>query len=178
MIIKEDDYLDALTYLKKMLDKGEKYIAFDDSRHVVDIKSLETFRTHYDAMEFCYECTTDFDVVSYLSIDSAYKALQEGIKNQSILIRSGGNIDITTTTLLYKFKTEDRYKTNEQFAVDHENKKIKKENSSKDKEPEVQGIFQMGKVEPTLQPENKQKKISPKETKVRTSNQKKGRPRL
>ena len=95
-MIKEEDYSQVLNYLISAYEKGEKYVVYEDFGDPVGPESFQTFRTAYDAMEDCFENTTDHDSYGYLFIPSVCQAMQEGIKDNSLLIKYGDICDIST----------------------------------------------------------------------------------
>lgn len=109
MTFLENDYKLTMDYLKRALDKGDKYLAYGDWIALCTpegLKSLPTFRTNYDATEYCFENTTDRDFVIQLSVESIYKAMLEGIKDPTILVRKGDLIDVEMTAFYYADKVE------------------------------------------------------------------------
>jgi hypothetical protein len=99
----------TLNYLKKTLNKGDKYLAYGDwiAIHTLeDLKSLPTFQTNYEATEYCFENTTDRDYVIQLSVEWAYKAMVAGIEDPSIIVRKGGLINVEMTAFYYADKVE------------------------------------------------------------------------
>lgn len=167
MVIQENDYRDILQYFKKMYDKGERYIAYEDNSQPVDARSLPTFRTHFGAMEFCYECTTDINRMSFLSIESAYKAMLAAIDDPSLLvrIRTNQDIDISLTTIFYSERVE---REHSQIA---KNNYISHENPN-NKEKQGEDKLQIAKEGQIPQQNDKQKEIRPMGKETRTTQRK------
>ncbi|MDR6919526.1 hypothetical protein [Chryseobacterium sp. 2987] len=99
MLIKEEDYNQVLHYLIGAYEKGEKYVVYEDFGDPVGNEAFQTFRTAYDAMEECFERTTDHDSYGYLFIPSVCQAMQEGIRDSTLLIKYGAICDISTMTI-------------------------------------------------------------------------------
>ncbi|SDW50393.1 hypothetical protein SAMN05444410_103141 [Hydrobacter penzbergensis] len=95
MKIRKDDYQDILEYLIKKRWEGEEFVAFLDSPSPVSKEELFTFCEQYDVREFCYEMSTDIDFYNFISLRSAYKAMQEAIENDKLLIERDGLIDVS-----------------------------------------------------------------------------------
>ena len=61
MKIRSTDYADIMHYMIGQRWAGNEFVAFlDDSAHVQK-DELFSFATPYEAMEFCYEMSTDVD---------------------------------------------------------------------------------------------------------------------
>ncbi len=95
MKIRKDDYQDILEYLTKKRWDGEEFVAFLDDFSPARKEDLYTFSTEYDVREFCYEMSTDIDFYNFLSIRSAYKAMQEAVTNTELLIEKDGIVDVS-----------------------------------------------------------------------------------
>ena len=95
MKIRKDDYQDILAYLTKKRWEGEEFVAFLDDFSPTRKDELYTFSTEYDVREFCYEMSMDIDFYNFLSIRSAYKAMQEAAANTELLIEKDGIIDVS-----------------------------------------------------------------------------------
>ncbi|WP_454045068.1 hypothetical protein [Chryseobacterium sp. Marseille-Q8038] len=172
MIIQEKDYMEVIDYLKATLDRGEKYIAYDfndESNNLDHIKSLPTFQSHFDAIEYSFEYTTDVDLVSYLSIEWAHKAMLEAIKDPSLLIKikNGQLIDIGLTTFFYLERLE-KEQTNTT-----KNQDITNENYSKN-DKKVDIIRQIGKESPFAQQKDKQDQGISDQKKINKPKRKRG----
>lgn len=94
MKIRIENYQDMLDYLVKKRVEGEEYIAFFDGSTAVSKDELFTFSSQYDVQEFCYEMTTDVDTYNYLAIRSAYRAMSEAVKDNTMLIEKDGLVDV------------------------------------------------------------------------------------
>ncbi len=94
MKIRKDDYQDILEYLTKKRWEGEEFVAFPEFS-LTRKEELYTFFSEYDVREFCYEMSTDLDFYNFLSIRSAYKAMQEAAANKDLLIEKEGIVDVS-----------------------------------------------------------------------------------
>lgn len=170
MTISEHDYLLTMDYLKKTLDKGDKYLAYDDWIELCtleDLKSLPTFRTNYDASEYCFENTTDRDFVIQLSVEWAYKAMLEGIKDPTIIVRKGDLIDVETTAFYYADKLENELTKTEKKEISNE--------KNNPKEKTVEHVGHIEKESAVTRQKYKQEKNISDQKKNRKPKQKKGR---
>lgn len=95
MKIRKDEYQDILEYLTKKRWEGEEFVAFLDDFSPTRKEELYTFSTEYDVREFCYEMSTDIDFYNFLSIRSAYKAMQEAAANTDLLIEKESIVDVS-----------------------------------------------------------------------------------
>lgn len=95
MKIRKDDYQDVLKHLTKRRWEGEEFVAFLNDTLPVSKDELYTFSTEYDVREFCYEMSTDIDFYNFLSIRSAYRAMQEAVENTKLLIERNGIVDVS-----------------------------------------------------------------------------------
>ncbi|RQO37698.1 hypothetical protein DBR39_12475 [Chryseobacterium sp. KBW03] len=173
MTISEYDYLLTIDYLKRTLDKGERYLAYGDWITLCtleDLKSLPTFRTNYDATEYCFENTTDRDFVVQLSVEWFYKAMLEGIKDLTILVRKGNLIDVEMTAFYYADKVENELTKIEKKEISNE------KNNPKEKTLEHVGHFE--KENPVSQQKDKQNKSLSDQKKNRKPERKRRRFRL
>lgn len=94
MKIRKEDYQDILDYLVKKRSEGDEYVAFFDGSTAINKDDLSTFSSHYEVQEFCYEMTTDVDTYNYLAIRSAYRAMAEAIKDNTLMIERDGLVDV------------------------------------------------------------------------------------
>lgn len=95
MKIRKDDYQDIFKYLVKKRWEGEEFVAFLDDSVAVSKEQLFTFSGEYEVREFCYEMSTDIDIYNFMSIRSAYRAMQEAAENNKLLIEKDGLIDVS-----------------------------------------------------------------------------------
>lgn len=156
MTISENDYLLTIEYLKDTLDNGDQYLACGDLialSTLEDLKSLPTFRTNYDATEYCFVNTTDRDFVIQLSVVWIYKAMLAGIKDPTILVRKGDLIDLEMTAFFYADKEENE-------LIKTEKKEISNEKNNP-KEKTVEHVGHYGKENPSACQKDKQEKNIP-----------------
>lgn len=95
MKIRKDDYQDVLKHLTNKRWEGEEFVAFLNDGLAVSKEELYTFSTEYEAREFCYEMSTDIDFYNFLSIRSAYRAMQEAVEDSKLMIERDGIIDVS-----------------------------------------------------------------------------------
>lgn len=95
MKIRKDDYQDVLKHLTNKRWEGEEFVAFLNDGLAVSKEGLYTFSTEYEAREFCYEMSTDIDFYNFLSIRSAYRAMQEAVEDSKLMIERDGIIDVS-----------------------------------------------------------------------------------
>lgn len=95
MKIRKDDYQEVLEYLTNKRWEGEEFVTFLNDGLPASKEELYTFSTEYDAWEFCYEMSTDIDFYNFLSIRSAYRAMQEAAEDNKLMIERDGIIDVS-----------------------------------------------------------------------------------
>ena len=95
MKIRKDDYQKVLEYLTNKRWEGEEFVAFLNDGLPASKEELYTFSTEYEVREFCYEMSTDIDFYNFLSIRSAYRAMQEAMEDSKLMIERDGIIDVS-----------------------------------------------------------------------------------
>src|SRR5687768_13660833 len=75
-----DEMLKLKTHLQEELQAGNSYVAFNSEYGTFDIDEFFCFRKAYDAWEYCYENSTDYDIYGYRSITTCLKALDYGLE--------------------------------------------------------------------------------------------------
>jgi hypothetical protein len=106
MKIHPNDFEDILLDIKKQRwDHRNEFVTFLDNT-AIGREDLVGFPSAYEAQEFCYENSTDYDQYSYLSTRSVYRAMSEALQNKSLMVESNGLIDIGAMVSAYYIRLE------------------------------------------------------------------------
>lgn len=94
MKVRQEDYRTILEHLVEKRWEGEEFVAFSDNTLPVSKSELFTFQSQYEAQEYCHEMATDLDSYNYLSVRSAIRTMEEGLRDKTLLIERDGIIDV------------------------------------------------------------------------------------
>jgi hypothetical protein len=77
---KSQELLELKKYLQQELEAGNKYVALNSTWATLHVTEFCCFEKPYDAWEYCYENTTDYDIYGYRSIQTCLQALDYGLE--------------------------------------------------------------------------------------------------
>lgn len=89
-----NDYEEILKFLVKERWEGNEFVSYPDTVGPVNKDDLVTFKSIYEAKEYCFQMSTSFEQYNWLAIRSAYRCMSEAKINQCLLIEKEGVVDI------------------------------------------------------------------------------------
>lgn len=121
MKISKYDYEAIYDHLIRLGERDE-FVAFSDDPFPVHKEELFSFSTREEALEFCREMSTDIEPYNYLSIESAYRAMSDGYRGNTLLIEKNELVDVSLMIAARHQRLEAKYAINNQI---HNNQKSK-----------------------------------------------------
>jgi hypothetical protein len=100
MKIYDDAYDAILMDMEREYAQGNTYVAFLMDASALHQEDLNYFSTFYDAMEYCYEMSTDRDQYAQLPIKNVLDTLRASHEDKSLLILRDGTVDVLTMVML------------------------------------------------------------------------------
>ncbi len=114
MKIHSTDYADIMDYMIGQRWVGNEFVAFLDDSGLVQKEELFCFATPYEAMEFCYEMSTDVDRYKYLPVRSVYRSMSEALQDKTLRIERGQLVDVAAMVSIYNQRLEEQQLINNQ----------------------------------------------------------------
>ncbi|MES2329789.1 MAG: hypothetical protein V4539_09320 [Bacteroidota bacterium] len=114
MKISSTDYTDVLHEMINQRWAGNEFVAFPDDSVALQKEELFCFATAYEAMEFCYEMSTDVDRYEYLSLRSVCHSMSEGLQDKELLVEKNGLVDVGQMVTLHYQRLEGQQLINDQ----------------------------------------------------------------
>lgn len=114
MKISSTDYTDVLHEMISQRWAGNEFVAYPDDSVGLQKDELFCFAAAYEAMEFCYEMSTDVDRYEHLSLRSVCRAMSEGLQNKELLVEKNGLVDVGQIVMLHYQRLEEQQLINDQ----------------------------------------------------------------
>lgn len=102
MRVRTEDYGEILSYLVSKRWEGEEFVAYCSDDIPVDREQLYFFSSSEEAVEFCYEMSTDVDQYDYMAIRSTYRVMERAMAEPDKLIQNAGVVDVGAMVSQYQ----------------------------------------------------------------------------
>ncbi|MBX2948002.1 MAG: hypothetical protein KF704_01890 [Crocinitomicaceae bacterium] len=134
MKIDRENYHEVAAYIKQMRWEGFEYVAFLNDDIAVEKETLAFFQSDDEALEYCYESSTDLDQYGFMATRSVARVMASGMENPDLLIEKNGLIDV-------KAMVEAHYKRLEQEQINTSNNEKKGEVMNQNQEDQLTNLL-------------------------------------
>jgi len=121
MKISADEYEIILTEMVVNYHNGYDYVAFPDNDRPVDLRDFNFFKSSYEALEYCYEMSTDFDHYKLMLLKPVCESMNNALLHSNLLIEKNGVIDIIAIVENFKNLESERLDNTKITEIMNEN---------------------------------------------------------